>query len=86
MLWYPIGYGDAVLLVVGFPISSLAVPAAVHHETTPGASRELESTGTPFGFQTVTADLPSESKTLLVCNSSHYLSRPQADRQLDNLS
>jgi hypothetical protein len=57
MPWRSVGLGDAVLLVVGFPVSLLAVSAAVHHEATPGASRKLRSIGTPFRHETVAANL-----------------------------
>lgn len=46
-----------MLSVIGLPMSALAVPAAVHHEATASASRELGSSRTPFRSQTVAANL-----------------------------
>jgi hypothetical protein len=41
MSHHPICLGDAVLFVTGFPVSLLAVPAAVQHEATAGAGQKL---------------------------------------------
>jgi len=36
---FSVSFGDAVLLVVSLPMTSLAVSAAIYHENTPSAGR-----------------------------------------------
>ena len=65
MLWHSIAFRDAALLVVGLPVSSLAVSAAVHHEATSRACRKLERTITPFIRITVAANPAMRTGVLL---------------------
>jgi len=51
-----VGFSNAALLVVGLPVSPLAVPTAVQHEATPGTSQELGSNSASFRLGTITAD------------------------------
>ena len=57
MLRHSVGFSDAVLLVIGLPVSPLAVSAAVRYETTPSAFQKLQSAFTPFECGTVAANL-----------------------------
>jgi len=57
MLGCSVGFGNAVLLVVGLPVRPLEVLAAVDGETTPGAGQKFRSTSIFFGHGTVAADL-----------------------------
>jgi hypothetical protein len=66
MVWHPVSFGYAQLLVAGFPVSPLAVSAAVQHEATPGASRKLGGILTSFECGTVTANSAIGHGQLLV--------------------
>ena len=57
-----IGLSDAVLLVVGRPVSLLAVLAAVHYKATSGTGQELGSIF--FGHEAVAANLSMECRIL----------------------
>ena len=65
MLWYSVCFGDAVLLVVGLPVSPLTVFATIRHETTPSTGQELESTSTSFWRGTVATDTAIGCRILL---------------------
>jgi len=72
MLSRSVSFGDAVLLVVGLPVSPLAVFAAVEDEATSSASQKLGSTLTPFGRGTVAANISIGFRTLLIFLSGHH--------------
>ena len=75
MLRRSVGFGNAVLLVVGLPVSPLAFFAAVEGETTSRARRKLGCTLIPFGRGTVAADPAIAFRTLLVIRRSHHARR-----------
>jgi hypothetical protein len=54
-----------VLLVVGLPVSPLAVSAAVHHEATAGTGRKFWSTVSPIRNETIATNLGVGSEVLL---------------------
>ena len=63
--WRPLGFGNAVLLVVGLPMSLQTIPATVQHKATPGTGRKLGGTGTAFRGQEVATNLSAVDKTFL---------------------
>jgi len=65
MLQRTISLGNAVLLVVSLPMFSLTVSTAIHHKAASGASQELKTTSTPFGRETIAADLAARNGVLL---------------------
>ena len=57
MLRRSVGFGGAALLVVGLPMSSLALSATVLHETTSSAEEKLRSIRNSLGYEAVVADI-----------------------------
>ena len=61
-----IGLGDAAQLVVGLPMSPLALFAAVVYKRTSSAGRKLGSTLIPFACGTIAANLAIGIGVLLI--------------------
>ena len=72
MLGCSVSFGNAMLLVVGLPVSPLAVFAAVEDETTSSTGRKLGSTLISFMRGTVVASFSTGSRTLLVFRGGHH--------------
>ena len=75
MLRRSVSFGNAVLLVVGLPVRSLAVSTTVEGKTTASTGRKLGSALIPFGRGTVAADPAIAFRTLLVIRRSHHARR-----------
>jgi hypothetical protein len=72
MLRRSVSFCNAVLLVVGLPVHSLAVSTAVKFEATSSTSRELGSTLASFESVTIAANLAVGDGVFLVFLFTHH--------------
>jgi hypothetical protein len=71
ILRHSFSFGNAAVLVAGFPVSPLALSTTVEYETTSGAGRNLGNTVASFDCGTVAANPAVEVENLLILLLSH---------------